>query len=143
MIVDDTIAYHYVVHGDDFTRAGEASSSLKSNLKKLGIPSPIIRKIAIAMYEGEINMVIHARGGTIDALIYPEYVEMILDDVGPGIPDVEAAMQTGFSTATQQVRNLGFGAGMGLPNMKKYTDCMEIHTQLGIGTKVIMRVNVE
>ena len=143
MTIKDAISYHYIVPGDDFTRAGEASSNLKSTLKKLGIPSQIIRKIAIAMYEGEINMVIHARGGTIDAFIFPQYVEMILKDVGPGIPDIEAAMQSGFSTATQQVRNLGFGAGMGLPNMKKYTDFMELDTELNVGTTVLMRVNIE
>ena len=108
----------------------------------MGAGPEAIRKVAIAMYEGEINMVIHAKGGEIRVDITPEKIIMVLDDVGPGIPNVEQAMQAGFSTAPDEVRSLGFGAGMGLPNMKKYTDSMEIDTRIGVGTKITMVVNI-
>ena len=132
----------YQVDGGDLVQAGEASSQMKMTLKKLGLPPEIIRKASVCMYEGEINMVIHANGGEITVEITPEKVRMVLDDVGPGIPDIELAMQAGYSTAPDEVRNLGFGAGMGLPNMKKYTDDMEIVTKLGVGTKITMEVNL-
>ena len=126
----------------DFTRAGEASSDVKNKLKKLGVPPEIIRKVAIAMYEGEINMVIHANGGDIFVDITPDAIHMELKDVGPGIEDIDKAMQAGYSTAPDDVRSLGFGAGMGLPNMKKNSDTMDIQTVLGQGTTVIMTVNM-
>jgi serine/threonine-protein kinase RsbT len=140
--MENAIVLQYHVSADDFTRAGEASSDVKGKLKQLGISPEAVRKVAIAMYEGEINMVIHANGGEITVEITPEKVRMVLDDVGPGIPDIELAMQAGYSTAPDEVRNLGFGAGMGLPNMKKYTDAMEIVTKLGVGTKITMEVNL-
>ncbi len=133
---------HYNVDGTDFTVAGEASGAVKKVLKQLGISSEVIRKVAIAMYECEINMVIHANGGVIDVEISPDKIRMIHKDVGPGIPDVEKAMQAGFSTASQEVRELGFGAGMGLPNMKKYTDEMKITSEVGKGTTVDMTVYI-
>lgn len=133
---------HYDVPGDDFTRAGEASTNVKNTLKKLGYNPEAIRRVAIAMYEGEINMVIHAHGGEADIEIYPDRVEVVLADNGPGIPDVEKAMQEGYSTAPDNVRSLGFGAGMGLPNIKKYTDEMMIETELGKGTKMFLTVRV-
>ncbi len=136
------IHLHYDVSGDDFTRAGEASGSVKKRLKSLGYDTDAIRRVAIAMYEAEINMVIHAEGGYCDVDIYPDKVEILLSDKGPGIPDVEKAMQEGFSTAPDNVRNLGFGAGMGLPNIKKYTDEMKIETEIGVGTKLYLTVNV-
>ena len=120
--MSNAIHLHYDVSGEDFTRAGEASGAVKKTLKKLGYNSDAIRRVAIAMYEAEINMVIHADGGFVDIDIYPDRVEVLLSDHGPGIPDVEKAMQEGFSTAPDNVRTLGFGAGMGLPNIKKYTD---------------------
>ncbi|MDO4747862.1 MAG: ATP-binding protein [Eubacteriales bacterium] len=132
----------YEVPGDDFTRAGEASGAVKKRLKALGYNSDAIRRVAIAMYEAEINMVIHAEGGFCDVDIYPDKVEVLLADKGPGIPDVEKAMQAGFSTAPDNVRNLGFGAGMGLPNIKKYTDDMRIETEIGVGTKLYLTVRV-
>jgi len=138
--MSDQIHITYHVSGDDFTRAGEASSDVKKKLKKMGADPEAIRKVAISMYEGEINMVIHAHGGEIDVTISPEEVLMILNDHGPGIADVEKAMQAGFSTAPDNVRSLGFGAGMGLPNMKKYTDEMKIDTVIGVGTTVTMKV---
>ena len=133
--MENAIVLQYHVSADDFTRAGEASSDVKGKLKQLGISPEAVRKVAIAMYEGEINMVI-----TVE--ITPEKVRMVLDDIGPGIPDIELAMQDGYSTAPDEVRNLGFGAGMGLPNMKKYTDDMKIETELGVGTKITMEVKL-
>jgi serine/threonine-protein kinase RsbT len=140
--MNDTITMSYEVPADDFTRAGEASSNLKSKLKKMGVSPEIVRKVAIAMYEGEINMVIHASGGTIDVTISPEEIAMILKDHGPGIEDIEMAMKAGYSTAPDNVRNLGFGAGMGLPNMKKYSDELNIESTVGIGTTVTMKVKM-
>lgn len=140
--MEDAIVLKYTVSSEDFTRAGEASSDVKGKLKQLGINPSAIRKVAIAMYEGEINMVIHARGGEITVEITPEQITMVLADVGPGIPDIELAMKAGYSTAPDEVRNLGFGAGMGLPNMKKYTDFMDIETTLGVGTTITMNVNI-
>jgi anti-sigma regulatory factor (Ser/Thr protein kinase) len=111
-------------------------------MKQLGISADAVRKVAIAMYEGEINMVIHAGGGEADVDITPEAVIMTLTDHGPGIADIEQAMQEGFSTAPESVRNLGFGAGMGLPNMRKYTDEMSVESEVGKGTTVHMKVNL-
>ena len=138
----DVITLNYEISPDDFTRAGEASSDVKSKLKQVGVSPAAIRKVAIAMYEGEINMVIHAEGGKITVEISPEQIRMILADKGPGIPNVEQAMQAGWSTAPDEVRSLGFGAGMGLPNMKKYTDEMNIETTLGVGTTITMVVKL-
>ena len=135
-----SLKYH--VSPTDFTRAGEASSDVKNKLKKLGVPPEIIRKVAIAMYEGEINMVIHANGGDISVDITPDAIFMEVKDVGPGIEDIDKAMQAGYSTAPDNVRSLGFGAGMGLPNMKKNSDTMDIQTVLGQGTTVTMTVNM-
>ena len=141
--MSNALHLHYEVSGEDFTRAGEASGSVKKRLKSLGYDSDAIRRVAIAMYEAEINMVIHADGGYCDVDIYPDKVEILLADSGPGIADVDKAMQEGFSTAPDNVRNLGFGAGMGLPNIKKYTDDMKIETTLGVGTKLFLTVNVK
>ena len=138
----DTLSLHFTVDGDDFTVAGDCSSKVKKMLSQLGFEPTLIRKTAIAMYEGEINMVIHAHGGTIDVLIEPDKVVAILKDSGPGIPDIEKAMQAGWSTAPDDVRALGFGAGMGLPNMKKNTDKMDIETEIGVGTTITMEVNI-
>ena len=138
----DQLIFTYIIDGNDFTRAGEASSSVKNKLKMLGVSSEAIRKTAIAMYEGEINMVIHADGGTITVTISDTDITMILADKGPGIPDIDQAMQEGFSTAREEVRSLGFGAGMGLPNMKRYSDEMHIDTGIGQGTTITMKVNL-
>jgi len=140
--MEDAVILNYTVSPDDFTRAGEASSDIKSKLKQLGVGPEVVRKVAIAMYEGEINMVIHAKGGEVSVVITPERIRMVLADKGPGIPDVELAMKAGYSTAPDEIRNLGFGAGMGLPNMKKYTDEMVIETKLGVGTTITMVVNM-
>ncbi|MDR0947682.1 MAG: ATP-binding protein [Ruminococcus sp.] len=136
------IEFNYDVNADDFTRAGEASADIKKRLKQMNVPHEAVRKVAIAMYEGEINMVIHAEGGKITVTVDEDTVTMILADKGPGIPDIEKAMQEGFSTAPDNIRQLGFGAGMGLPNMKKYSDSMDITTTLGVGTTVLMTVKI-
>lgn len=136
------IELHYEVPGDDFTRAGEASGDVKRQLKQLGFDPATIRNVVIALYEGEINMVIHAGGGEIDVSIDPDTIRMVLRDHGPGIPDVALAMQEGYSTAPDNVRALGFGAGMGLPNIKKYTNDMQIETEIGVGTTMYLRVDV-
>ena len=138
--MDEALRLEYDVPGDDFTRAGEASSDVKQKLKLLGVDPDAIKKVAIAMYEGEINMVIHADGGKVTVEITPGRIDMKLDDTGPGIPDIEKAMQAGFSTAPEEVTSLGFGAGMGLPNMKKYTDEMKLESEVGKGTTVTMAV---
>lgn len=141
--MSDELVFHFDIDGDDFTSAGQASVQIKKILRQLGLPSEIIRRVSIAMYEGEINMVIHANGGDVDVKVCEEYIEMILSDSGPGIKDVQQAMQEGFSTASDTTRSLGFGAGMGLPNMKRYTDYMDIQSTVGVGTTVTMRVNIQ
>lgn len=140
--MDDTILMTYEVPADDFTRAGEASSNVKSRLKKMGVDPDIIRKVSIALYEGEINMVIHACGGIIEVTVSPDEINMILKDKGPGIEDIELAMQAGYSTAPDNIRTLGFGAGMGLPNMKKYSDELKIESVLNVGTTVKMKIKM-
>lgn len=136
----ETIKLVYPVEGGDLIEAGEASSKMKLTLKKLGLPQDVIRRASICMYEGEINMVIHADGGQITVTVSDDDIVMVLADRGPGIPDIGKAMQEGYSTARPEVRSLGFGAGMGLPNMKRYTDQMEIDTVVGKGTTITMKV---
>lgn len=140
---DDKICLTYQVDGGDLTQAGEASAQVKQTLRKLGFDPDTIRRVSVCMYEGEINMVIHADGGTACVEVGLDEVTITLTDHGPGIPDVEQAMQAGFSTAGDAARDLGFGAGMGLPNMKKYSDEMTIDTALGVGTTVKMVVRIE
>lgn len=133
---------HYAVSGDDFSAAGEASSNFKAILKKLGIDPTVIRRISVAMYEAEINTIIHGGGGECDAEITGKYIRVTFRDNGPGIPDVDLAMQEGWSTASEQIREMGFGAGMGLPNIKKYTDDMIIDTAPGKGTAITLIINL-
>ena len=124
----------YGVAAGDFTRAGYASSSIKKTLKQLGVSPSVVRRVVIAVYEAEVNIVAHSFGGSIVADIEPEGINVVLADTGPGIPDVEKAMQKGFSTASKEVREMGFGAGMGLPNIKDNADKLEIETGEGRGT---------
>ncbi len=140
--MSEVLNFHFDVDGKDFTCAGQASVMVKKNLRQLGLPPEIIRRVSIAMYEGEINTVIHAGGGTADVNVTEDYIEIILADKGPGIKDIDQAMQEGFSTATDNIRSLGFGAGMGLPNMKRYSDYMKIDSVVGEGTTITMRVNI-
>ena len=138
--MSDNLIFRFEVLGNDFTSAGQASVQMKKNLRQLGFSSEIIRRVSIAMYEGEINMVIHAGGGIAEVIVSEEYIEIVLEDTGPGIKDIEQAMQAGYSTASDKIRSLGFGAGMGLPNMKKNTDYMDIKSTIGAGTCITMRV---
>ena len=140
--MSEKLVFHFDIDGSDFTSAGQASVQVKKNLRQLGLDSETIRRVSVAMYEGEINMVIHAGGGTADINVFEDYVEIILDDKGPGIKDIEQAMQAGYSTAPDSIRTLGFGAGMGLPNMKKNSDSMQISSVVGEGTRIVMTVNI-
>ena len=133
---------NYEVDGGDLIQAGEASSKMKMTLKKLGLPPEVIRRDSICMYEGEINMVIHADGGEVEVDVGMDTITIRLTDHGPGIPDVDQAMEEGFSTAGDVARDLGFGAGMGLPNMKRCSDDMQIDTQVGVGTTVTMKIHI-
>ena len=138
----EKVNFHFEIDGDNFTSAGEASVMVKKMLRQMGFSAETIRRVSVAMYEGEIIMVIHANGGVADVNVYGDKIEIILADKGPGIPDISLAMQEGFSTAPDDIRSLGFGAGMGLPNMKKYTDSIDIETEVGVGTTVRMTVKV-
>lgn len=138
----EPLRFHFDIDGENFSSAGDASIRIKRELRKLGLSPEIIRRVAIAMYEGEINMVIHADGGSADVLVSPDKIEIFLVDKGPGIADIPLAMQEGYSTAPENIRSLGFGAGMGLSNMKSYSDHMDIASELGKGTSVYMRVDV-
>mgnify|MGYP002513595220 CR=1 FL=1 len=138
--MSEALSFRFEVDGDDFTSAGQASVQVKKDLRRLGIDTETIRRVSIAMYEGEINMVIHANGGNADVEVYEDRIEIILADRGPGIPDIELAMQEGYSTAPDNIRSLGFGAGMGLPNIKKYTDEMKIDSTVGVGTTMYLKV---
>ena len=140
--MSEPVRLEYEIDGDNFTSAGEASVKVKRSLRQMGFEPEIIRKVSVAMYEGEINMVIHAQGGKATVDVYDDHIVIVLADRGPGIPDIELAMQAGYSTAPDNIRSLGFGAGMGLPNMKKYTDDMKIESELGVGTTITMTVKV-
>ncbi len=122
-----------IIH-NDFDRAGEASSKLKNILKQIGYPPSVIRRVAIAAYEAEMNVVVHASDGEMYAVITPSEVKVTIKDNGPGIADLNKAMEEGFSTAPQHIRELGFGAGMGLPNIKKNSDELKIETKVPEGT---------
>jgi anti-sigma regulatory factor (Ser/Thr protein kinase) len=138
----DAFRLHFDIDGGSFASAGNSSVEVKKTLRQLGVSNAVIRRCSIAMYEGEINMVIHADGGTADVEVYPDRIVMVLEDHGPGIPDVELAMKEGYSTATEQIHNMGFGAGMGLPNMKRSSDDLKIETKVGVGTKITMVVRL-
>lgn len=128
----------YEIDGGDFTKAGFASSQAKKLLKQLSIDPAVIKRIVIALYEGEVNVVAHAYKGVMELNIDPEKIVVVIEDEGPGIEDIARAMQAGFSTATPEVREMGFGAGMGLPNMKKNADMLEVESTVGKGTTVTM-----
>ncbi len=138
-----SVKLNFKIDGNDFTRAGEASGEVKRVLKELGLSSDVIRNVSISLYEGEINMYLHANGGEIDVEVSPDVITMVLVDKGPGIADISLAMKEGYSTANDSIRSLGFGAGMGLPNIKKYSDEMEIETELGVGTTIRLKVYVK
>ena len=139
---NNSIKLDFVIPGNDLLSAGEASSTVKKMLNQLGILPGIVKRVAIAMYEAELNAVIHAGGGEAHVQIDKDKVVVVVDDKGPGIPDIEFAMQAGYSTAPDDIREMGFGAGMGLPNMKRYADELIIDSEVGKGTKVTITVNI-
>ena len=138
----ETVKITYEIDGENFSAAGEASTAIKRVLKKLKLPPKVVRRAVVCMYEGEINMVIHANGGTADLEVDEEKIVLTLKDRGPGIPDIDKAMEEGWSTASSEVRSMGFGAGMGLPNMKRNSDDMKIDTVIGVGTTVTMTIYI-
>ena len=140
--MSENLSLHYNISGSDFSVAGQASSNIKKVLQRLGVKPEIIRKAAICMYEGEINTIIHGKGGVADVEISSDRIKIVFTDHGPGIKDITQAMQEGFSTATDEARELGFGAGMGLPNMKKYSDSLRVISVLGEGTTVEITINI-
>lgn len=139
MIENDTLVEQYEIKGWDFTRAGETSCHIKNILKDIGTPQEIIRRIAIATYEAEMNVVMYAKKATIRCEISPDMIRIVLEDEGPGIEDIEIAMQEGFSTASPEIREMGFGAGMGLPNIKRNSDSFQISSKVGVGTTLEMK----
>ena len=128
----------YPVEAADYTSAGEASADIKRTLRQLGVPGNVLRRVAVASYEVELNLVIHSLGGTLTLEVDPGWVRLFSNDIGPGIPDVELAMREGYSTANEEARSLGFGAGMGLPNMKRNADQFAIESAVGVGTTIEM-----
>jgi len=141
---DNTILLEktYALQGGDFMRAGEVSSSIKKTLKEIGIDSQIIRRMAIASFEAEINVVCYAEQGTFNLTITPDMLKVVVQDVGQGIADIELAMKEGYSTATDAIREMGFGAGMGLPNIKKNVDRLAIDSMVGKGTRLEMVIEM-
>ena len=135
------MTFTYEIEGGNFSRAGTASSDIKKALKQLDLDYTIIKRVVVSLYEAEVNIVAHARRGTLTADIDPDRIVMVLDDQGPGIPDIDAAMTAGFSTASSRVREMGFGAGMGLPNIKKNADSLNIQSTVGVGTRLEIVVN--
>lgn len=135
---DQGMMLEFPLKGSDFESAGEASSKVKRVLQQIGVRSEIIRRVAIGSYEAEMNVIIHSCGGVVKAMIYPDRTELLVEDNGPGIADIELAMQEGFSTAPDYIREMGFGAGMGLPNMARCADDFSIQSTVGVGTKIRM-----
>jgi len=133
------LGHQFFVQGNDFANAGMASTEVKSILKKIGFDPKLVRRVAIATYEGEMNVVMHAQRAKVNLTVTPRLIEVVIDDEGKGIPDVEQAMQEGFTTATEEMRAMGFGSGMGLPNIKKNADDLEIKSEVGKGTTLLMR----
>lgn len=131
------------IQGQNFKKAGEASFEIKNRLKQLGLPPDIIRRIATAAYEAELNVIIHAQKGTIKVCLEDQCVDVTIDDTGPGIPDIQLAMQEGYTTAPPHVKQLGYGSGMGLPNIKKNSDWMEIQSEVNRGTTLRFKVNLD
>lgn len=134
--------YEYEVAGDNFSQAGNASQDIKKKLQQLGVDIKTIKKVSIAMFEAEINMVVYAHGGKVFVDINDDAIVIVMKDLGPGIADIEQAMTPGFSTAPQETRELGWGAGMGLPNIKKNTDFLKVESEVGVGTTVTMEIKI-
>lgn len=135
--------FEYFINGGDFGKAGQASSRFKKVLQQLNVNPAVIKRIVVALYEAEVNIAAHAYEGKINIDLQPEFVVMTLDDKGPGIPDIEKAMEVGYSTASPKVREMGFGAGMGLSNIKNNADKLEITSTVGVGTNVKITVGLK
>ena len=133
----------FPVSAGDYVRAGQASATIKRKLKQLGIDAGVLRRVSVASYEVELNLVIHSLGGTLTMQVEPEKVTLISNDIGPGIPDIDKAMTEGFSTANEEARTLGFGAGMGLPNMRRNASHFNIQSQVGVGTNIMMSFDLK
>ncbi len=131
----------YHVLGKDFSNAGKVSTSIKDTLKRMGISPAVVRRVAIVSYEAEMNLVMYATRGRVSLSVSRDAVTLNVDDEGPGIPDISLAMQEGYSTATAEMREMGFGAGMGLPNIRKNADEFEISSEVGRGTRLVIQVN--
>jgi len=142
MAVDNTLIQEFLIKGWDFNRAGEASCEIKNTLKQIGVSPDVIRRVAIASYEAEMNVVMYARQGTMRCQITPMQITITLDDEGPGIKNIDLAMQEGYSTATPEMREMGFGAGMGLPNIKRNSDEFKISSVINQGTSLTMIFNL-
>ncbi|EGO64401.1 ATP-binding protein [Acetonema longum] len=140
MKADAGLSLEFTLHGADFELAGAASSKIKRILQQVGVKSDVIRRIAISSYEAEMNVIIHAYHGEMRVSIYPNRTEITIEDEGPGIPDIKLAMQEGYSTASDHIRELGFGAGMGLPNIARCCDAFEITSEVGKGTRIYMMI---
>lgn len=132
-----------IIEGGNFNNAGIVSTNIKTILKKLGLPGDVVRKSAIVCYEAEINVVSYARKGIVSLTVTPSTVEIEVVDEGPGIPNIELAMQEGYSTADQRIREMGFGAGMGLCNINNYSDVFKITSEIGKGTHLKMTINTK
>lgn len=133
-----SVKLNFSCAGGDFDVAGEASAKIKKMLQRIGIPADVVRRIAIGTYEAEMNVIIHAGGGDVAAEVFPDKTIVTVTDAGPGIPDIQQALQEGYSTAPDYVRQMGFGAGMGLPNMVKCSDDIDIQSEVGKGTNIVM-----
>lgn len=138
-MMEELFRMDYPVKTADYASAGKASADIKRRLKQLGVGGDVLRRVAVASYEVELNLVIHSEGGVLTLSVFPEAVQLVSADVGPGIADLSMAMREGYSTANEEARSLGFGAGMGLPNMKRNADEFDIQSELGKGTTITMR----
>ena len=139
MSENKSLKMSYDVAGNDFETAGEASAKIKKMLQRIGVPAEVVRRIAIGTYEAEMNAIIHAGGGNVAAETFTDVTVITVSDQGPGIPDVDKALEEGYSTAPDYIRQMGFGAGMGLPNMVKCSDEFHVDTAVGRGTTIVMR----
>ncbi|UCC45777.1 MAG: ATP-binding protein [Candidatus Zixiibacteriota bacterium] len=136
---DILFSNNFTIEGSDFAKAGMVSTEVKSILKKIGFDPKLVRRVAISTYEGEMNVVMHAKRAAVRLQVTPKVIEIVIDDEGKGIPDVEQAMQEGFTTATEEMRAMGFGSGMGLPNIKRNSDDLEVTSEVGLGTTLRIR----
>ena len=142
-MMEELFRIAYPVTAADYTSAGKASQDIKRRLKQLGVGGDVLRRVAVASYEVELNLVIHSMGGELCLTVFPDAVQLVSADVGPGIPDLDMAMREGYSTASEEARSMGFGAGMGLPNMKRNSDSFSIDSEVGKGTTITMRFDLK